>query len=90
MKYTEEIFNILSRGGFISANSVSSTVKRYYDALEEDFTEYYYLPHNFFPKLRQLREEKYDLKFKQRLIALIAGDIVWVLAYWIERVIMGN
>lgn len=50
----------------------------------------YYLPHNFFPKLRQLREEKYDLKFKQRLIALIAGDIVWVLAYWIERVIMGN
>ena len=41
MKYTEEIFNILSRGGFISANSVSSTVKRYYDALEEDFTEYY-------------------------------------------------
>lgn len=44
----------------------------------------------FFPKLRQLREEKYDLKFKQRLIALIAGDIVWVLAYWIERVIMGN
>ena len=49
-----------------------------------------YLPHNFFPKLRQLREEKYDLKFKQRLIALIAGDIVWVLAYWIERVIMGN
>lgn len=49
-----------------------------------------YLPHNYFPKLRQLREEKYDLKFKQRLIALIAGDIVWVLAYWIERVIMGN
>lgn len=50
----------------------------------------YYLPHNFFPKLRQLREEKYDLKFKQRLIALIAGDIVWGLAYWIECIIMGN
>ena len=54
------------------------------------FKSLHYLPHNFFPKLRQLREEKYDLKFKQRLIALIAGDIVWVLAYWIERVIMGN
>lgn len=26
MKYTEEIFNILSKGGFISANSVSPLV----------------------------------------------------------------
>ena len=36
MKYTEEIFNILSKGGFISANSVSPAIKRYYDAIEED------------------------------------------------------
>lgn len=28
MKYTEEIFNILSKGGFISANSVSPAIKR--------------------------------------------------------------
>lgn len=41
MKYTEEIFNLLSRGGFISSNSISPSIKRYYDALEEDFTEYY-------------------------------------------------
>ncbi len=41
MKYTEEIFNILSRGGFISANSVSPAVKRYYDAIEEDLADYY-------------------------------------------------
>ena len=41
MRYTEEIFNILSKGGFISANSVSSAIKRFYDALEEDFTDYY-------------------------------------------------
>ena len=27
MKYTEEIFNILSKGGFISANSVSPVEK---------------------------------------------------------------
>ena len=32
MKYTEEIFNILSKGGFISSNSVSTQVKRLYDA----------------------------------------------------------
>ena len=34
MKYTEEIFNILSKGGFISSNSVSTQVKRLYDAIE--------------------------------------------------------
>lgn len=44
MKYTEEIFNILSKGGFISSNSVSTQVKRYYDAIEEDpaaYSDYY-------------------------------------------------
>ena len=35
MKYTEEIFNILSKGGFISSNSVSTQVKRLYDAIEK-------------------------------------------------------
>lgn len=41
LNYTEEIFNILSRGGFISSNSVSSQVKHYYDAIEEHQAEYY-------------------------------------------------
>lgn len=41
MKYTEEIFNILSKGGFISSNSVSPQVKRFYDAIEEDLTDYH-------------------------------------------------
>ena len=41
MKYTEEIFNILSKGGFISSNSVSAQVKRLYDAIEEDLPDYY-------------------------------------------------
>ena len=41
MKYTEEIFNILSKGGFISSNSISTQVKRYYDAIEEDLPDYY-------------------------------------------------
>ena len=57
MKYTEEIFNILSRGGFISANSVSSTVKRYYDALEEDFTEQSYNLQFHSLKFRILHED---------------------------------
>jgi hypothetical protein len=44
MRYTEEIFSLLSRGGFISLNSLSTQVKRYYDALEEEreaYAEYY-------------------------------------------------
>ena len=41
LRYTEEIFNVLSKGGFISANSVSSVIKRYYDVLEEEFQAYY-------------------------------------------------
>lgn len=41
MKYTEEIFNILSKGGFISSNSISTQVKRYYDAIEEELPDYY-------------------------------------------------
>ena len=41
LRYTEEIFNLLSKGGFISSNSGDLTVKRYYDAIEEDFASYY-------------------------------------------------
>ncbi|MFR8899631.1 MAG: hypothetical protein ACLVIT_12510 [Coprococcus sp.] len=32
-----------------------------------------------FPELSRLKEEKYDLKFKQRLTALIAGDAMYFL-----------
>lgn len=41
MKYTEEIFNILSKGKFISSNSVSASVKRLYDAIDEQLPDYY-------------------------------------------------
>ncbi len=40
LNYTEEIFNILSRGGFISNNSVQARMKRCYDALEDQQAEY--------------------------------------------------
>ena len=30
LNYTEEIFNILSRGGFISNNSVQARIKRFF------------------------------------------------------------
>lgn len=40
MKYTKEIFDILSRGGFISQNSVLDRRSHYYDAIEDDFEAY--------------------------------------------------
>lgn len=44
LRYTEDIFNLLSRGGFISNNSTQSRVRRMYDAIEEqqaDYDEYF-------------------------------------------------
>lgn len=38
---TEEIFNILGKGGFISSNSTQPSIKHYYDLLEEHFSDYY-------------------------------------------------
>lgn len=40
LSYTEEIFNILSRGGFISNNSISPKNRRIYDAIEDHLTDY--------------------------------------------------
>lgn len=35
-----------------------------------------------FPELRRLKEEKYDLKFKQRLTSLIAGNLLYFTGVW--------
>lgn len=40
LNYTEDIFNILSRGGFISNNSTSPKVRRLYDTIEDNQTDY--------------------------------------------------
>ena len=40
MRYTKEIFDILSKGGFISQNSVSQLLFNLYDAIEDDFQQY--------------------------------------------------
>lgn len=40
MRYTKEIFDILSRGGFISQNSVSQQRSHLYDIIEDDFEDY--------------------------------------------------
>ena len=33
----------------------------------------------YFTELRRLKEEKYDLKFKQRISLLVIGDICWLI-----------
>jgi len=40
LKYTEEIFNILSKGGFIAQNSTDEQKKRFYGIIEENEQEY--------------------------------------------------
>ena len=40
MRYTKEIFDVLSRGGFISQNSVSQQKTQLYDAVEDEYNEY--------------------------------------------------
>jgi len=40
MRYTKEIFDTLSRGGFICSNSVSQSIKRWYDAIEDEYEQY--------------------------------------------------
>ncbi len=40
MRYTKDIFDILSRGGFISQNSISEHRSHLYDAIEDDFQDY--------------------------------------------------
>lgn len=40
MRYTKEIFDILSKGGFISQNSISQQRSHLYDAIEDDFQDY--------------------------------------------------
>ena len=41
MKYTEEIFNLLSKGNFISIDSLNPFHKKLYDVIEDNFDEYY-------------------------------------------------
>lgn len=40
LKYSKEIFDILSKGSFISVNSVSQANRAYFDQIEDDFESY--------------------------------------------------
>ncbi len=40
LRYTKEIFDILSKGGFIPQNSISSQRAHFYDVIEDNFGDY--------------------------------------------------
>ncbi len=40
MKYTKEIFDMLSRGGFICSDSVRHQTRNIYDAIEDNYEQY--------------------------------------------------
>ncbi len=83
MRYTKEIFDILSKGGFISQNSVSQQISHYYDAIEDDFHEYqeYYEGIGF-----TLEGGNGYYYFSRTESKVELADKVQRLAEWIDRV----
>lgn len=83
MRYTKEIFDILSKGGFISQNSISQLRSHLYDAIEDDFETYqaYYRGIGF---LLEGGNGYYYFSRTESKVEL--ADKVQRLAQWIDRV----
>lgn len=83
MRYTKEIFDILSRGGFISQNSVSPQCSRLYDAIEDDYQSY----QEYYSGIGFLLEGGNGYYYFSKTEAKVAlEDKVQRLALWIDRV----
>ena len=82
MRYTKEIFEILSKGGFISQNSISQQRSHLYDAIEDDFQSYrdYYEGIGF---LLEGGNGYYYFSRTENKVEL--ADKVQRLAAWIDR-----
>ena len=82
LRYTKEIFDILSRGGFISQNSVSQQRAHLYDAIEDDLSEYkeYYQGIGF---LLEGGNGYYYFSRAENKVEL--ADKIQRLAAWIDR-----
>ena len=83
MRYTKEIFDILSKGGFISQNSISQQRSHLHDAIEDDFQDYqeYYRGIGF-----MLEGGNGYYYFSRTENKLELADKVQRLAQWIDRV----
>ena len=83
MKYTKEIFDILSRGGFISQNSLIDKRSHYYDAIEDDFEAY----QQYFAGIGLLLEAGNGYFYFSRSETKVdLQDKLQRLALWIDRV----
>ena len=83
MRYTKDIFDILSRGGFISQNSVSQQLSNLYDAIEDDFQQY----QDYFSGIGFLLEGGngyYYFSRSENKVEL--ADKVLRMAEWIDRI----
>jgi len=83
VRYTKEIFDILSKGGFISQNSISQQRTHLYDAIEDDFQKYqeYYQGIGF---LLEGGNGYYYFSRTENKVEL--SEKVQRLALWIDRV----
>ena len=83
MRYTKEIFDILSKGGFISQNSISQQRSHLYDAIEDDFNDY----QEYFSGIGFLLEGVNGYYYFSRTENRVdLTDKVQRLAQWIDRV----
>ena len=83
MRYTKEIFDILSRGGFISQNSILQQQSHLYDAIEDDFLHYY----DYFEGMGFLLEGGNGYYYFTRSESKVElADKMQRLAAWIDRV----
>ena len=83
MRYTKEIFDILSKGGFISQNSISQQRAHLYDAIEDDFSDY----QEYFSGIGFLLEGGNGYYYFSRAENRVdLTDKVQRLAQWIDRV----
>lgn len=82
MRYTKEIFEILSKGGFISQNSISQQRSLLYDAIEDDFRQY----QEYFEGIGFLLEGGNGYYYFSRQETKVElEDKVQRLAAWIDR-----
>ena len=77
MRYTKEIFDILSKGGFISQNSVSQQLSNLYDAIEDDFQQY----QDYYKGIGFLLEGGNGYYYFSR-----SADKIQRMAEWIDRI----
>lgn len=83
MRYTKEIFDIMSKGGFISQNSISQQSSHLYDVIEDNFKDYqdYYCGIGF---MLEGGNGYYYFSRAENKVELT--DKVQRLAQWIDRV----